>query len=315
MKIIFAGTPDFAARHLDALITSSHDVVAVVSQPDRPGKRGKKLVPPPVKQVAEAAGLPVIQPERRLKAADLADIEADIMVVVAFGQILKKPVLEFPRLGCINVHASLLPRWRGAAPVQRAILAGDNEFGVTIIQMDEGLDTGDMLGATAFPLAADETAGSLFGKLEAEGPPLLISTLDALEAGTATHRAQSDTGQETCYAHKIEKEEAHINWHQSAITVDRSVRAFQPDPVAFSFLEDKRVRIHEGQARETEGAPGQILSVSKEGVLVGCGQGSYLITKIQLPVGKGSVLSPADVLNGFGDILHTGTGFQLRDPT
>lgn len=310
MNVVFAGTPDFAAKHLAALLDSHHKVVAVVTQPDRPGKRGKKLVASPVKQLALEASLPVIQPEKRLKTSDLGGLDFDIMVVVAFGQILKTTVLELPAQGCVNVHASMLPRWRGAAPVQRALLAGDNQFGVTIIQMDAGLDTGDILAAREFDLDPIETSASLFSKLETVGPPLLIETLDAIEQGKAGRTTQDSLGIDTCYAHKIEKDEALLGWNQSAVSIDRQVRAFNPDPIAFTYLGDKRVRIHSGQTSEVSGPAGEILDVSKQGVLVGCDAGSYLVTRLQLPVGKGAVLSPPDIMNGFGDLIYPGAAFR-----
>ncbi|MDA0977178.1 MAG: methionyl-tRNA formyltransferase [Proteobacteria bacterium] len=320
MNIVFAGTPGFAARHLQALIDSHHRVTAVVTQPDKPGRRGKKLMPSAVKLVAEAATLPVMQPAR-LRVEDLQAFDCDVLVVVAFGQILKPPVLAWPRLGCINVHASLLPRWRGAAPVQRAILAGDSQFGVTLIQMDEGLDTGPILAMDSIEIDPRETAGSLFSKLEAVGPELLIRTLDEIESGASIARPQPTEG--VTYAHKLDKAEAAIDWTLPAIQIDREVRAFQPEPVAYTSLGDKRIRIHQGQVCDTTGkptalddtSPGTVTLVSKKGIEVQCGEGKYLIERIQIPVGKGSILSPADVLNGWTNLIHAGTVFGETTPS
>jgi methionyl-tRNA formyltransferase len=308
LKIIFAGTPDFAAAHLKALIESRHEVISVITQPDKPGKRGKKLVPSAVKTIAEQAGLPLRQPGK-LRVGDINDLDADVMIVVAYGQILKPDVLAFPRLGCINVHASLLPRWRGAAPVQRAILAGDKETGITLIQMDEGLDTGDMLAKQPVNISADETAASLFSKFSRVGPTLLVETLDLVEQGRAQHEQQDDSL--STYASKLHKDEAEIDWAAACDTIDRQVRAFNPDPVAYTFLGDLRVKVHAGSPQSNvSGTSGQIVSVSAEGILVGCGEGCYLVQRIQLPLGKGSILSGQEVMNGWRDHLYVGARFE-----
>ena len=307
MNIIFAGTPDFAAGYLQALVESNHQVVAVISQPDKPGKRGKRLVPSPVKIVAKEAGIPVLQPDR-LRLEDINAIDCDLMVVVAYGQILKQDVLDYPRLGCVNVHGSILPRWRGAAPVQRAILARDRSTGITLIQMDAGLDTGDVLAKAEVTIEPEDSAGDLFSKLGQAGHGLLVSTLDQLEKGNVNPEVQNDD--EAVYAHKIEKQEALLDWQTGAENVDRIVRAFNPDPVAYTWLGNKRVRIHAGQVHPgARGRAGMILDVSKQGVLVGCGDTAYCVTRIQLPLGKGSVLTGADVLNGWTDVLCTGNLF------
>ncbi len=306
MKLLFAGTPAFAAGYLESLIASDHEVVAVITQPDRPGKRGKKLIPSPVKQIADEVGIPVLQPEK-LKLDHLAELPADLMIVVAYGQILRQPVLDHPRLGCINVHASLLPRWRGAAPVQRALLAGDTETGVTLMQMDAGLDTGDMLRSASVEIEPHDTAGSLLEKLGHVGKPLLIELLENLSDDHVQGETQDDA--ESTYASKLEKDEAKISWRAASEIIDRQVRAFQPDPIAFCFLGDKRIKIHEGQATaepQHQSKPGDIISVSKQGVLVACGEGAYLVKKIQIPVGKGAILSGADVLNGWGELVYPG---------
>lgn len=307
MKIVFAGTPEFAAGFLESLVESNHDVVAVVTQPDRPGKRGKKLQTSPVKQVAERAKLTLIQPEK-LALTDIQHLDCDLMIVVAFGQILKSDVLAHPKHGCINVHGSILPRWRGAAPIQRAILAGDKESGITLIQMDSGLDTGDMLAKATVPISPLDTTADLLNKFAKVGQPLLLETLELVDKG-ASRREPQDSDAAT-YAHKIQKTEAMIDWQQEARQVDRVVRAFNPDPIAFSFLGTTRVKFHAGRVVESDLCkPGDILELSSEGLLVGCGNQAYLIEKIQLPIGKGAILSGADMLNGWTDTLQVGSTF------
>lgn len=283
MKIIFAGTPDFAATHLQALIRQ-HDIVAVYTQPDRPAGRGKKLTASPVKLLAAQNNLDVYQPQS-LKDAEqqaiLARLQADIMVVVAYGLILPQVILDTPRLGCINVHGSILPSWRGAAPIQRAVEAGDNETGITIMQMDAGLDTGAMLSISRCTIDTDETSGSLYDKLAALGGPTLLGTLDKIEAGTAVATAQ-DNDQST-YAKKIDKIEALINWLESAAIIDRRIRAFNPFPAAYTEIGGQRVKIWGAQvAPEQQASPGQILAADNNGLLVACGQGCLLLTEIQL---------------------------------
>jgi methionyl-tRNA formyltransferase len=283
LKIIFAGTPDFAATHLQALIRQ-HDIVAVYTQPDRPAGRGKKLTASPVKLLAAQNNLDVYQPQS-LKDAEqqaiLARLQADIMVVVAYGLILPQVILDTPRLGCINVHGSILPRWRGAAPIQRAVEAGDNETGITIMQMDAGLDTGAMLSISRCTIDTDETSGSLYDKLAALGGPTLLGTLDKIEAGTAVATAQ-DNDQST-YAKKIDKIEALINWLESAAIIDRRIRAFNPFPAAYTEIGGQRVKIWGAQvAPEQQASPGQILAADNNGLLVACGQGCLLLTEIQL---------------------------------
>lgn len=307
MKVVFAGTPPFAAAHLQALIDSTHEVIAVITQPDKPGRRGKRLIPSAVKVLAAAHAIPVLQPGR-LRLGDLGELRPDIMVVVAYGQILKPEVLSWPPLGCINVHASLLPRWRGAAPVQRAILAGDREAGITLIQMDAGLDTGNMLARAPVALRPGETADSLFAQYAQAGPALMIETLDRIASGDVQPEVQDENL--ATYASKISKDEALLNWQADSLTVDRQVRAFFPEPVAFSYLGDLRVKIHAGSPDGTgAGRPGEILQVTTDGILVACGTGSYRITQVQLPLGKGAVLNGQQVMNGFSDVIHTGTSF------
>ena len=309
MKIIFAGTPDFAATHLQALIRQ-HDIVAVYTQPDRPAGRGKKLTASPVKLLAAQNNLDIYQPQS-LKDAEqqaiLARLKADIMVVVAYGLILPQVILDTPRLGCINVHGSILPRWRGAAPIQRAVEAGDNETGITIMQMDAGLDTGAMLTITRCTIEADETSGSLYNKLAALGGPALLGTLDKIKAGTAVATAQ-DNDQST-YAKKIDKIEALINWSESAAIIDRRIRAFNPFPAAYTEIGGQRVKIRGAQvASEQQASPGQILAADNNGLLVACGQGCLLLTEIQL-AGK-SRMPVSEILRSRAELFAPGKQFN-----
>ena len=309
MKIIFAGTPDSAATHLQALIRQ-HDIVAVYTQPDRPAGRGKKLTASPVKLLAAQNNLDIYQPQS-LKDAEqqaiLARLKADIMVVVAYGLILPQVILDTPRLGCINVHGSILPRWRGAAPIQRAVEAGDNETGITIMQMDAGLDTGAMLTITRCTVDANETSGSLYNKLAALGGPALLGTLDKIEAGTAVATAQ-DNDQST-YAKKIDKIEALINWSESAAIIDRRIRAFNPFPAAYTEIGGQRVKIWGAQvASEQQASPGQVLAADNNGLLVACGQGCLLLTEIQL-AGK-SRMPVSEILRSRAELFAPGKQFN-----
>lgn len=299
LRILFAGTPEFAAIHLQALINSNHDVIGVYTQPDRPAGRGKKLQPSPVKQVALDHGIPVYQP---LNFKDTADVEqlkslnADVMVVVAYGLILPQSVLDAPKHGCLNVHASLLPRWRGAAPIQRCIEAGDKLTGITIMQMDKGLDTGDMLSKVTTGIQADDTGGSLHDRLAELGPPALLATLKQMEAGTLQPEKQNDA--QANYAHKLLKEEALINWQQPADEIALRVRAFNPFPMAYTLLGDERIRVLMAESADvtTRLLPGTIVNVSPQGLDVACGNGVLRITQVQLPGKK--AMSVADVING-----------------
>ncbi|UTW44520.1 methionyl-tRNA formyltransferase [bacterium SCSIO 12696] len=309
LRIVFAGTPDFAAHHLKILLEdASHDLVAVYTQPDRPKGRGKQLAASPVKELALAHQLPVLQPQH-LKSPDhqqqLAAMNADIMVVVAYGLLLPKAILETPRLGCINVHASLLPRWRGAAPIQRAIEAGDAETGVTIMQMDAGLDTGDMLVKAEVPITSEDTAASLHDKLADAGGPSLLKALQDLADGAAQPEAQQD--KLANYAAKLSKAEALIDWHQSAEQIHRQVRAFNPFPVACADIGGQRVRLWQGQVAQASGEPGQIVSADSQGILVACGGGGLRITELQLP-GK-TRLPAGDVLRGNSELFAAGSRF------
>lgn len=286
MRVIFAGTPDFAAAHLQALIDSpQHSVIAVYTQPDRPAGRGKKLRASPVKELAIAQDLPVYQPQS-LKDPEqqqiLADLQADIMVVVAYGLILPQAVLDIPKQGCINVHGSILPRWRGAAPIQRAIEAGDEETGVTIMQMDAGLDTGAMLSVARCQIESTDNSASLFKKLEGLGADALLSTLENIQNGKALGVAQDE--RQSNYAAKISKQEALIDWSKPAAVLDRQIRAFNPFPAAYTLLGDLRIKVWQAEPVDEAGqVPGQIVRADNGGILVSCGQQSLLLTQIQLP--------------------------------
>lgn len=304
-RIVFAGTPEFAAQHLQALLDSRHQVVAVYTQPDRPAGRGQKLVASPVKQLALAHDIPVLQPQN-LRTEDaqstLAAFEADLMVVVAYGLILPQAILDTPRLGCINSHASLLPRWRGAAPIQRAIEAGDAETGVTVMQMEAGLDTGPMLHKVTTAIADSDTGGSLHDRLAAMGPPAVLATIAQLLAGTAQPVIQQD--EQATYAHKLSKGCAFIDWQQPAQVIERAVRAFHPWPISHTRLGETSIKVHAAQVIEQQGAPGSILQVSREGLLVACGQDALLITQMQLPNAK--ALAFADIYNGRAELFTLG---------
>ena len=247
LRVLFAGTPDFAASHLRALIESKHQLIAVLTQPDRPSGRGKKLTPSPVKALAQDAGIEVLQPAS-LKGEDeqatLRALGADVMIVVAYGLILPQAVLDICPFGCLNVHGSILPRWRGAAPIQRALAAGETETGITIMQMDRGLDTGDMLLKRSCPIASDDTSSSLHDKLMALGAEALIEALALLQDDTLVPAKQNDS--EATYAEKITKEEARIDWSQSAKEIHTRIRAYNPFPVAYSEFNNKRIKIYQG---------------------------------------------------------------------
>ena len=263
MKLIFAGTPEFAALALRELIAAGHEIALVLSQPDRPAGRGMALQASAVKQVARAAGIEVFQPlSLRDEAAQarLREVGADLMVVAAYGLILPQVVLDLPRMGCLNIHASLLPRWRGAAPIQRAILAGDAETGVCIMQMEAGLDTGPVLRSEALPIGAKDNAASLHDKLAALGGRLIVEALRNLPLG-----AQSQPTEGVTYAHKIEKREAPLDWRSSAAQLVRQVRAFNPFPGATASIEGQTVKIWQAEAIEMDGVPGNILLADKHG--------------------------------------------------
>lgn len=298
LRIIFAGTPDFAARHLDALLTSGHNIVGVFTQPDRPAGRGKKLMPSPVKVLAEEKGLPIFQPVSLRPQENqqlVADLHADVMVVVAYGLILPKSVLDMPRLGCINVHGSLLPRWRGAAPIQRSLWAGDTETGVTIMQMDVGLDTGDMLHKLSCPITAEDTSASLYSKLAELGPQGLLHTLHLLATGTAKPEVQDESL--VSYAEKLNKEEARVDWTLSAAQLERCIRAFNPWPMSYIVIDEQPVKIWQATVidKPAGAEPGTILEATRHGIQVATGNGILNLITLQ-PAGK-KAMSAQDLLN------------------
>ena len=287
MRIVFAGTPEFAAQHLRALLEAGRQVVAVYTQPDRPAGRGQKLMPSPVKQLAMTHNIPVYQPQTLrdpAAQAELAALQPDLMVVVAYGLILPQAVLDTPRLGCINSHASLLPRWRGAAPIQRAVEAGDAESGVTVMQMEAGLDTGPMLLKVTTPISAEDTGGTLHDRLAELGARAIVEAVDGLEAGTLKGQAQDDAL--ACYAHKLSKDEARLDWSRPAVELERQIRALHPWPICHSGLSGEAVKVHAAQLADGSGTPGTILDAGKDGLRVACGQGALLLTRLQLPGGK-----------------------------
>lgn len=298
LRIIFAGTPDFAARHLDALLSSEHQIVGVFTQPDRPAGRGKKLMPSPVKVLAEEKGIPVFQPVSLRPQENqqlVADLRADIMVVVAYGLILPKAVLEMPRLGCLNVHGSLLPRWRGAAPIQRALWAGDSETGITIMQMDVGLDTGDMLYKLSCPITAEDTSATLYDKLAQLGPQGLLATLTHIATGTATPEVQDE--EQVTYAEKLSKEEARLDWSLPAAQLERCIRAFNPWPMSYFVIDDQPVKVWKASVINTaaKAEPGTIIEANKQGIQIATAEGILNLESLQ-PAGK-KAMNTQDLLN------------------
>ncbi|OZB60155.1 MAG: methionyl-tRNA formyltransferase [Lysobacterales bacterium 13-68-4] len=304
LRIVFAGTPEFSVPCLAACRASGAEVVAVYTQPDRPAGRGRRLTPSPVKQAALDAGIPVEQPES-LKDADarerLAAYAPDLMVVVAYGLILPRKVLAIPRLGCWNVHASLLPRWRGAAPIQRAILAGDAESGVDLMQMEAGLDTGPVLLERRTPIGPDDTGGSLHDRLAVLGAEVLADGLRRVMAGEQlVATPQPDAG--VTYAHKLDKAEARLDFSQPAIALERQVRAFDPWPVAEGEIAGEPVRVWAARAIDapTGAEPGTVLAAGRDGIDIACGEGVLRVTALQRAGGRR--IGAADYLNARAEL-------------
>jgi methionyl-tRNA formyltransferase len=308
LRIIFAGTPDFAARHLQALLDAGHQIIAVYTQPDRPAGRGQQLQPSAVKQLALQHNLAVYQPKSLKKAPaqqELAALDADLIIVVAYGLILPQAVLDTPRLGCINVHGSLLPRWRGAAPIQRAIWAGDTQTGVTIMQMDAGLDTGAMLSMVSCDIDNTDTSASLYDKLAILGPKALLAALTDLPA--LQQQAQIQDNSHASYAEKLHKDEAILDFNKSASALQREIRAFNPWPVSYITLAQGSIKVWQAKAEDgcSDKAAGTVLSADKHGIRIACANGTLLITQLQ-PPGK-KAMATADFLNGRADWLSPGT--------
>ncbi len=287
MRLVFAGTPEFAAVALEALHAAGHNIALVLTQPDRPAGRGMRLKPSPVKALALQLGLAVYQPEHLKSEAarqPIAEAKCDAMVVAAYGLILPPPVLALPRLGCVNIHASLLPRWRGAAPIQRAILAGDRDTGITLMQMAAGLDTGPILATARLAIGEEETAGSLHDRLAALGAREIVALLPRLAAGEVVPMPQDD--RLAVYADKIKKEEARIDWTQPASVVHRQVRAFNPQPGAWTILGGEVIKLWQVRVESGVGRPGEVLEASRAGILVACGEGAVRIAELQRAGGR-----------------------------
>lgn len=290
-KIIFAGSPDFAAHSLAALLAADYPISAVYTQPDRPAGRGRKLRPSAVKELALQHNLDVIQVESlkpEAAQAQLRELAPDLMIVVAYGLLLPATVLQIPRLGCINVHASLLPRWRGAAPIQRAIIAGDKETGITIMQMEQGLDTGPMLYKATTPISAQETAAELHDRLAELGAQALLHSLPDILQQRLQAEQQDDAL--ATYASKLSKEEASIDWQQDAELIARKIHAFNPFPVAHTGFNQQALRVWQAQAEhnQSSAAPGTLIGHDKQSFSVSCGKGSLTVTQVQMP-GKKAV--------------------------
>ncbi len=321
LRVVFAGTPDFAAMHLKALLDNPgfpHEIVAIYSQPDRPAGRGKKLKPSPVKQLALDNNIPVFQPINFKNAADqheFSNLQADLMIVVAYGLLLPSIILDAPKYGCINVHASLLPRWRGAAPIQRAVEAGDSETGVTIMQMDVGLDTGDMLMKAQCEISLNDTGGTIHDTLAKIGVPALIKTVDLIASNATKPIKQDDT--RSCYAPKISKQDAILDWHRPADEIARKIRAFNPFPIAYTSLAGERIKIWQATivdlpldsitGENTE--PGTIIHANKKEIIVACGSGNLSLQHLQLPGGKAMNISA--LMNSKAEMFPIGRRFDI----
>ena len=308
LRIVFAGTPDFAARHLAALLPSEHEVIAVYTQPDRPAGRGKKLTASPVKNIALENNIAVFQPEN-FKSDEakqqLIDLDADIMVVVAYGLLLPQQVLDTPRLGCINVHGSILPRWRGAAPIQRSIWAGDEKTGITIMQMDIGLDTGDMLKIDTLPIEATDTSASMYDKLADLGPSALINCLSDIADSKANPIKQDDAFAN--YAKKLSKEEAKIDWSIDAEQIERCIRAFNPWPMSYFSVADNNVKVWRSRVEniKNDREAGTILQADKHGIYIATGNNVLVLEQIQIPGKK--PMPVQDVLNSRSSWFEVGS--------
>lgn len=312
MKIVFMGTPDFAVGTLHALAESEHEILAVVTQPDKPKGRGKALQPTPVKEEAMRYGIPVYQPKKVREEefqVVLRELNPDLIVVVAFGQLIPKSILELPRYGCVNVHASLLPKYRGAAPIQWAVIDGEKESGVTIMKMDEGLDTGDMIAKTVVPLASDETGGSLFDKLSQVGAQLLLDTIPALEEGTVVCEKQPEESP-TPYAAMLNKKMGLIDWSQDASVIECLIRGLNPWPSAYTYLKGKTLKIWQAKVveKQHEEEPGTIIEVDKKHLVVACKTNALLIERLQLE-GKKQMETEA-FLRGYA--IETGAQFSMN---
>ena len=313
-RIAFAGTPQFAATHLEALISSEHHLVGVFSQPDRRGQRGNKLQQSPVKKLALANNIPTHQPHSMNEpevAKTLLTLNPDVLIVVAYGLIVPKHILSIPNYGCLNVHGSILPRWRGAAPIQRAIESGDKETGITIIQMDEGLDTGSSLAMKHLPIQEHMTSEELSQLLSRAGSDLLLQALSKLHEFQNNATPQSSLPGEPCYAKKLVKKEAEIDWSFDAKRLAQKINAFNPSPVCYSHLGENRIKIWQAQSitkNLAESIPGTILSADKKSITVACGSGQIHLTKLQLPGGK--ILSPAALLSGHKILFSIGNRFS-----
>ena len=296
MRIVFAGTPEFARHALSALARASHAIALVLTQPDRPAGRGMKLNPSPVKEQAETLGIPVYQPASLRDPAThgpIREARPDVMVVAAYGLILPQAVLDIPRFGCLNIHASLLPRWRGAAPIQRAIEAGDRQTGISIMQMEAGLDTGPVLQATVIPIADSDTAGSLHDRLASAGAKEIVDALARLDALTPVPQP----GEGVTYAAKVSRDDARLDWSRPAEILARQVRAFNPSPAAWTLLNGEALKVWQAISVDGKGLPGQLLSASPEALVVACGSGALQITELQKAGGRR--MTAAAFLSGY----------------
>ncbi len=311
MRIVFMGTPDFSVPALEALVKGGHQVIAAVTQPDKPKGRGKAVLMTPVKEKALEMGIPVYQPVKVREpefVKTLADLAPDVIVVVAFGQILPKSILEIPRYGCVNIHASLLPKYRGAAPIQWAVIDGEKETGVTTMFMNEGLDTGDMLEKEVVPLDPKETGGSLHDKLSAVGGRLILSTLKGLEDGTLKGTPQTDEG--SCYAKMLKKSLGDIDWTMDGAAIERLIRGLNPWPSAYTSLHGKTLKIWDADVTDREYGvePGTVAEVSKDQLIIQTGKGSLSVRSLQLEGKKRMDIQ--DFLRGYS--LEKGTVLERR---